>query len=244
MLTLPTMGLLALGSLWLHTLLVTLAGLRAARGLARRLGDAWAHTREATLAAGMVQLRATRLGRPRDDGALQVVGQVVETRVRGVYLGIGEAALAVPEGAELWAARPVPRPPPPAGPDLGARPRTWVDEWTLRAGAPLFVVADLGPEGLRARPGQGGRVLLSTEDPRRVLGGRLLLLLGGHLAGVGLVAGVSALALHAPFVSPLSTVGALAALGVFLGILPLGTALRDATRLPGVGPDLHTLRTA
>lgn len=83
---------------------------------------------------------------------------------------------------------------------------------------------------LRARAGAAG------EDPGGAVRTAVLLrtvgVATGHLAGILAVSGATAACLHAPFESATSRVGGVLALGVFLLLLPLGTALRDLARRP------------
>jgi hypothetical protein len=75
-------------------------------------------------------------------------------------------------------------------------------------------------------------LLVSANDPRRWLAGRCWLIVGFIVANVGVAAGCTALAVHAPMFGTVSMIGAAVSLGVFLGVQPIGVALNEAVRTP------------
>jgi hypothetical protein len=74
--------------------------------------------------------------------------------------------------------------------------------------------------------------VVSTTDPRRWLAGRCWLILGFIVANIGVAAGCTVAALWTPMFGVVSMLGAAAALGVFLGVQPLGVAVNEAVRTP------------
>lgn len=104
----------------------------------------------------------------------------------------------------------------------------------------IFVAGELraSPKGyeLAPTPALGNGILISATDPRRWVRSRLalgLVFIGATILGASLV---TALSLYPPAFGRVSTLGALLGLGFFLGIQPLGTALRDALRPPSRAP--------
>jgi hypothetical protein len=108
------------------------------------------------------------------------------------------------------------------------------------AGQPLFIAGEVraaaGRLELGPAPALGNRILVSALDPRGWVRGRIalgLLFIVAALGGAGVVTGLS---LYPPVFGRVSTLGALLGLGFFLGIQPLGTAVRDALTRPGLAP--------
>lgn len=117
-----------------------------------------------------------------------------------------------------------------------ARGFTRTVEAALRAGQKVWIAGEIGRKGrdgaavVTASRDRG--ILVSTLDPRKLLGRKIALsiaAIAGILAGA---AGVTALALTPPYFGPISTAGGALGLIYFLLVQPAGTALREAVLLP------------
>jgi hypothetical protein len=243
-LTLPTMGLLALGVLWVNTLLIASDAWRRRAALSARL----AALREARARGALVQ--AEIVNGKGDGGAfarrrVRQVGRAMtvpgpqrilftdagsEGAVLGGEVRVGERALSVEAaaGAELWCL--------PAGERGGvaAFDEAWPRASTFK-GVSSELVCSLGV-GDRAWlwiEEEGARVrLVASEDPEVVVGRARLPLVGIVVAALGGAALVTVLALWPPAFGAISTLGGVLGLVFFLAIQPLGTAARDRARLP------------
>ncbi len=81
-------------------------------------------------------------------------------------------------------------------------------------------------------PTTEGEMLLSTVDPRPLLGRKEQLAWAFIVAELTVTAGITLLGLNRPWFGVVSTIGGIAGLGFFLGVQPLGTMVRDAIKVP------------
>lgn len=229
MLTLPGMVALAGVVLWGNAALVGLSGARDAAGLVRRLLALLVCCSLGVLREGRLATNTERVARRGADGRLHVRDLRRTASLEAAVVELGGQRYGVPADAELWS----------LDEDSGAA-WVWRDDeatpvWCRREvpiGAQVWVVGARGPADaagvpdgtLTGLPHLDGRVLLSVDDPRRVLVRRLATLVFGHILGIGLVGAATALVVWAPLESPVSRAGGVVALGVFLLLLPLGVA--------------------
>lgn len=109
----------------------------------------------------------------------------------------------------------------------------------VRTGSSVWIAGHVqrGPDdrsGWQITPSDRAGFLVSAIDPRAWLRTRGLLALGFALAEVAAAAAVTALVLVPPiFDGWPSKVGGALGLAFFLGVQPLGNAVRDAVRAPG-----------
>jgi hypothetical protein len=244
------MGLLALGVLWVNTLLIAGDAWRRRGALARRLTELRAARARGTLVVAEIVRGAASDGvfaRRR----VQQVGRAMtvpgpqrilftdarsEAEVYGGEVRIGEQTFAVEAApdVELWCAPSAERG------DVGAFDEAWPHASTFK-GLCTELVHVLRP-GDRAwvwldREGEGARVrLVASDDPVGVLERAQVPLAAvavGALVGASVV---TALALWPPPFGLVSTLGGALGLAFFLVIQPLGTAARDRARLPSEQP--------
>ncbi|GAB4200526.1 MAG: hypothetical protein OHK0013_11640 [Sandaracinaceae bacterium] len=250
MLSLPTMGVLALGVLWLNTLLIAADAWRRRAALSRRL-----ETLRAARSQGALVLADVTEGKG-EGGAfatrrVRQVGRAMtvpgpqrilftdassEGAVHGGRARVGDRTVEVgpSPAAELWCM--------PRDERGGAEAfdQAWPRASTFK-GVPTELVCTVGP-GDRVWlwiEGEGEQVrvrLVASEDPVEVVTRARRPLLGVASAAVVGATLVTGLALWPPAFGPISTLGGALGLAFFLGIQPLGTAARDRARLP---PERH-----
>lgn len=107
-------------------------------------------------------------------------------------------------------------------------------EIPIRAGDRVWIIGDR--EGDTVGPSESEPLFVSMVEPFgwAAAKARLLsLFILGALVGLG---AVTALALQTPWFGTVSTIGGALAVAYFLGIQPLGTAVRDAVRTPARQP--------
>ncbi|AUX32265.1 MULTISPECIES: hypothetical protein [Sorangium] len=263
MLTRELMGALALAILWVNTLLIAAAALKQLAAVAatlRRLGARLDRRGAAPIEARVLRGdgrggalaghrieqvgRAGAAGSAREEIVFADSGRGGEIYGGAVVAGGREIAIAPAVEGEVWVSRAEVRAasacPSEARFDEAyehaRRPRGFsrTVEARICAGAPVWLIGDVERDvdgADRMRP-----ALVSSVDPRAVCRRKVALLSLG-VAGVlaGLV-GCTALALSRPRFGPLSTAGGALCLAFFLLVQPLGTALRDAARLPSAAP--------
>jgi hypothetical protein len=227
------MQALALGLLAWNAALVLGAGLLDVLGLTRTLLATRGRTWRGVLRGGVVATAAERVGRVGADGRLHVSDRWRVDVAERVLLELPCGPATIRGTARVWGSDRGTATVPATGtavvPVTGAA-TVWTEREEVPHGAPLWVTAQTLSTELEG--GLDGRVLLSVDDPRAVLARRIGVLLGGHALGVVLVVAPTWVAVTAPAGSLVERLGALGALGAFLLLLPLGTALRDAARLP------------
>jgi hypothetical protein len=255
-LTREIMGLLALWILWLNAGLVFAVALRQlgnVRALRRRVVDAMRRgelvtgTAEPTEGDRFAVRRVAQTGRAITtkgpdrilftDGpqSFEVIGGAVRTADGSV-----KVASALPVLSEVWVdtAR--------AADATGCGGAQEFDEaWKkantskgltrdvdieVRAGDRVWVMGAREEGGLVAR--EDAPLIVSMVDPVAFCASRARLLL--LFIGVGILAlvGVTVLALWSPHFGTVSTLGGVLGVAYFLGIQPLGTAVRDAVKTP------------
>lgn len=259
MLTREIMGLLALGILWVNGLLVLAVALKQLGGVLRMRSRFGRARDEGRLIEGVVKgdgpiavRRVEQLGRARTDkgpgriilftdGAqsFEVLGGTIETQEGDV-----EVAPAPDESAEVWVA---PRRAEEAAacPSEDAFDEAWGDARKnkghrrdvavdVRGGDRVWVVG--ARDGDRVVAPKGSPLLLSMVEPFGWARSKAWLIVGFVLAASAGLAAVSALALWRPWFGTVSTIGGALCVAYFLGIQPLGTAVRDAVRTPARRP--------
>jgi len=259
MLTQQIMGLLALGILWVNGLLVVAVALKQLAAV-NRMRSRFARARgEGRLIEGVVEgdspiavRRVEQLGRARTDtrsektilftdGAqsFEVLGGRIQTADGAV-----EIAPAPDESAEVWVATPRAEEAA-ACPSEDAFDEAWGDankykghrrdvSVDVRGGDRVWVVG--AREGDRVLAPDVGPLLLSMVEPFAWARSKAWLLGGFVLAASVGLAAVTALALWRPWFGTVSTIGGVLCVAYFLGIQPLGTAVRDAVRTPARQP--------
>jgi hypothetical protein len=251
------MGALALSILWVNTLLIVAAALKQAAAIAARLrrmgprAGSGASLLEARVVRGhgrggaIAEHRIEQVGRAGADGAGEaivfadrsyggeILGGVVTADGREiavepsveveVWLSRAEVleAAACPSGAAFDEAFALAR---------KARGFARTIEARVGAGARVWLLGAVERDASGAS--RMAPALLSSVDPRAACRSRLALLVAFAAGALGALAGCTALALAQPRFGTASTVGAALCLGYFLLIQPLGTAVRDAVRLP------------
>lgn len=258
MLSFEVMGALALAVLWVNTLLIAADALLRWRRLRAR----GAALRKARLAGALV---CAEVGDGQGEGGAMASVVITQTGraitsagprritwmdrdIEGTWYGgrvttsKGELALCAGPSVQLWC------PPVSEQGDVDAFEAAWPRASTfkgatraitrrLKQGDRVWLVfAPAGDAVGDAATGERAVALVASEDPEhtvarasRPLGAVIALaLLGATL--------VTVLALWPPVFGTVSTLGGAAGLAFFLGIQPLGTAARDAARLPDERP--------
>jgi hypothetical protein len=230
------MGILALGILWVNTLLIAAAALKE----------------RAKLVARLVSLGTVSRGKIlRGDGPGDVLAafEVVQRgrlaaadppsilfSQRALRYTVSGGCLALEDGSEV-------------GIHPSENGEVWVDDATFRAAASCpsdiaferaaidarkadgfvrTVVVELtsGRDVFVARREAGS--LVATMDPRVWLARRMRLAHGFVVAEIVVAGACTATALHSPRFGTVSTLGGAASLAFFLLVQPLGTLVRDA----------------
>ncbi|MBX7195299.1 MAG: hypothetical protein K1X94_24805 [Sandaracinaceae bacterium] len=246
MLSPELMGALALGVLWVNTLLIAADALRRRA----RLGARLAELRDARARGTLVRGRVTRGAGEGDAFATRTVEQVgramtvsgpqrilfTDRATRGqlhggrVSLGDREIDVLGTDATEVWCEAPAERG------DKTAFDAAWQNASTFKGFSTTLARSVRAGEELWLWLAGDGDVrearLVSSEDPALVVARArrpLALLALGAVAGA---AAVTTVALWPPVFGAISTVGGALALVFFLGIQPLGTAARDKALLP------------
>ncbi|XXX81735.1 hypothetical protein WMF30_23535 [Sorangium sp. So ce134] len=264
MLSRELMGALALAVLWVNTLLIAAAALKqlaavaaALRRLAPPRGDG-ASLIEARVLRGdgrggaLAGHRIDQVGRAGAGGrAREEIVFADSDRGGEIYGGVvvaggREIAIAPAVEGEVWVSRDEVRAasacPSEARFDEAyqhaRKPRGFsrTVEATICAGAPVWLLGAAERDAGGGGPDRMRPALVSSADPRAVCRRRLALLSLGVAGILGGLAGCTALALSRPHFGPASTAGGALCLAFFLLVQPLGTALRDAARLPSAAP--------
>lgn len=238
MLTREWMGVLALGILWVNTLLVAGAALQRVAGLlglARRIAHG---VRRGRAPRALASVSVDQVGRYGAGAKRAIVwhDRAYASAIAGGEVTVGDGeSLVVPATTHAM---------------------VWVDEPTVRAAADLTstaafdeayasarkakgfarkVVAEVGDDVFVAnvRTEQGDAWLVSTFDPVAWCRSRALVIAALFVpALLAIAAGVTVVALWPPAFGTVSMVGAFMGVVYFLLVLPAGTAIRDWARLP------------
>jgi hypothetical protein len=245
------MGALALGVLWVNTLLIALDAWRRRAALSRRLAALRASRASGALVEAEI-LEGRGPGGAFAERSVRQVGRALtvegpprilftDASASGEVFGgrakVGGEELEIVPAAEveLWCS-----PSPEARGDLSEFEAAWSRASTFKGFS--TVLSRTAGKGARVwlwlEPSAGATRsvrLVSTDDPTLVVGRArrpLAVLVLVALAGA---AAVTALAAWPPVFGLVSTLGGALALVFFLAIQPLGTAARDRARLPSEG---------
>ena len=237
---------LALGLFWIHTLLIAAAACLDFRELGRlgrgRLGRG--RLPRARVRAGVVRSGrgpagvlarnvVEQVGRGKGDGVVHFSDAGHRSEVFGgvVELDGHELELSASMDIAVW-------------PDLDHRAQAAArDSASLDDGARDSARRARGwPRSVEVAIGPGDRVfvvgpdseptIIAAIDPRRWIAGKRLLIVGFVFAELALAVGCTVLMLWPPLFDWVSMIGAAAALGLFLGVQPIGVAVQDAVRTP------------
>jgi hypothetical protein len=249
MLSLETMGVLALAILWVNTLLVAGATwgplldrvrrLRAARHLV--VGEVAAGEADGALASHLVDQVGRRAG-DRTDDAILFHDRAARSVVHGGRVRAGGRALEIPAGAaaEVWVERAAEPPPTDAifaeafAAARTARGYARSVAAPIQNGAPVWIVGKIEGRHVAAVP--GAPLVIAGFDPRPWLRRAIALLVLLALGSVAAAAAVTALALTPPLFGTVSTVGGAVGLAFFLLVQPLGVAVQERTLVPSAAP--------
>ncbi len=252
------MGLLALGILWVNGLLVIAVAFKQLR-VVRETGARFRRaSREGRLVAGVVKegeplaiRHVAQLGRavtsggaPRilfTDGpqSFEVLGGAVETaegvvRVAPAQPGLSEVWVAPERAAEARACPSVELFEEAYGEASKYKGYARELEVPIRAGDRVWILGDRDRDELR--PSETEPLVVSMVEPLLWVSEKTLLLVA-FIAGASLaLCAVTALALQQPWFGTLSTIGGALCVAYFLGVPPIGTAVRDAVRTPARQP--------
>lgn len=280
MLSREMMGVLALGILWVNTLLIAASAAKEIAALAalrRAMREVTSKADFDALSApftALIRGRVTRGGGPM--GALgrrrvEQVGRSAGDALRGrailfsdrstsaevfggaveVSAGDGEPPIEIevvgapaahvwlPDDAMRAAADRAAAEPFEAAYSAAKKARGFSRAVDALAGAPgdrVWIAGEIrraGHEGsLRITSSGETGLVLAAMDPRALCATKIALASASVAGILAAAAGVTALALQRPYFGAVSTIGGALCLGFFLLVQPLGTALRDAMRLP------------
>lgn len=234
-------GAVALAFFWIHVLLIAASACKDARALGR-LGRG--RVRSGIVRAGkgpggaLACNTVEQIGRSKGDGVVhfsdaahrsELFGGVVELD-DGSELALEAATdvavwptaqrrldVAAPKSAEIVAAA--------ASEARRARGYSRSVSVTIGEGERVFLLEPLATEG-------NHKLVVATVDPRRWIAGKRWLIAGFIAADLALAGACTVAILWPPLFDLLSMVGAAAALGLFLGVQPVGVAVQDAVRTP------------
>jgi hypothetical protein len=239
-LTNETMGAFCLGVVWLNTLLIVAHVWQAQRALARER-DAVGRVVSGTVVSAeeggsLASLVISQVGRAITTGGPDRILFTEASRTASVHAGAIEiegrpTRVAPAVGARAWALG-----------GTGVRSdadfdvayraastnRGLASELRFEVGAPgarVWVAGDDAGDELVAR-------LVSDRDPHAVLASGRRRAFGFIALALGVLAGITALALVRPWFSGLSTLGGALAVAYFLAVQPLAVALREAIAVP------------
>ena len=232
-------AVVALGSFWIHMLLIAGAAWLDWRDLGR-LGRAAVQTGVVRSGRGPDRALArnvvAQIGRSKGDGVIHFSDASHRSELFGGVVELdGGRELELGPSTELavWPALDRRRRAA-AGPESAATLKAAQASARRARGWARDVVVELGPGDrvfVAGRP-EGPGMILAAIDPRRWIAGKRWLILGFVLADLALAAACTVLILWPPLFDWVSMLGAGAALGVFLGMQPVGVALQEAVRTP------------
>jgi hypothetical protein len=240
------LGILALGILWMNSLLVAGAALVELKRLAalRRRFDATMLRGRVVRGEGpngeLATQRIERVGRATDDGRIIFADRSFSGSLLGgaVSLDDGRQVSLDPQDADVWIA-PDDMAAASACPSdkafdeafeaaRKARGHVRAITATIAVGAEVFVAEGQPVPGARG----SAAPTLSTFDPRAWCGRKMAELCAFALLVVVLLGAITLVALWPPAFGVVSTVGAILAVAFFLLVQPAGTAMRDRVRIP------------
>jgi hypothetical protein len=266
MLSKEVMGVLALGILWINTLLIAGAAwkdLWALRARRRRMGAiaaggvGLARARVVTVNGGgggglLAAHRVEQVGRAAErEGEPPSIEFTDRAREGEVFGGLvrlapagGEVEIEAAQGAEVWVRREelarageCPSEEAFAAAHEEARKARGASRG-VSAGIGLdqevFLFGDFRPKGVRLAlsPTREGEMILSSFDPRRWIGGKLVLLALFIGADIAAAAACTLVALEPPHFGLVSKIGGALCLAFFLLVQPAGTMVRAAVQPP------------
>jgi hypothetical protein len=234
-------GAVALGFFWIHTLLIA-----GAAGLDfRALGQ----LRRGTIRVGIIRSgrgpggalarnAVEQIGRSKGDGVIHFSDAAHRSELFGGVIEIDPGAqggteleLAPSEDAVIWPA--IERRLEAAAPESAEVIAAAQAEARRARGFARTVDVALGPgDRVFIVERDGTPIIVSAVDPRRWVASKRFLIAGFVLAELVLAAACTTAILWPPLFDWTSMLGAAAALGLFLGVQPLGVAVQDAVRTP------------
>lgn len=252
MLTYEIMGLLALGILWVNTLLLAGAAITPLRELLgnlrrwRRDGLITATVVEGAedgvLARYEVEQTGHKAADDDDRAAIAFHDRAYRSLVFGGRVEVDGELLALEptDDAEIWLTT-TEKEQAAACPDAAAfddaypqarKAKGWRRRVThdLRPGDAVLVHARR--DGDRLLPPQDAPLLVATHDPRGWCRGKAAVVIGFQLLVLGLASGITYLALYPPLFGTVSTIGGVAGLLYFITIQAVGVTVRETTLAP------------
>lgn len=232
----------ALGLLWIHTLLIAAAAGLDLRDLGR-LARARVRVGVVTTGEGpsgaLARNVVAQIGRCKGDGVIHLHDAEHRSEVFGGVVELEDGSrveLAAASEAAVWPDLDTRARAAAVVPSDAAREQALHDARRARGWTREVAVA-LVPGDRVWLVDDGGRTLaVSGADPRAWLNRKRALVLGFLLAILAIAGGCSVAAYPVMFGAPLfglvSMLGAAAALGFFLGVQPLGVAVTEAVRTP------------
>ncbi len=230
-------GGIALGFFWIHTLLIAADAcidLHVLGRLGRRRVRAGVVRSGAGVGGTLARNVVEQIGRSKGDGVVhfndsshcsEVFGGVVELDDgTAVELEAG-LDIAVWPRADARARA--------AAPESSQQVEEALVEARRGRGWPRSVVVAIAAgERVFVVDGEGGPSIVSTLDPRRWIAQKRGLIVAFVLGELMLAGACTTLILWPPLFDWSSMLGAAAGLGLFLGVQPIGVAVRDAVRTP------------
>jgi hypothetical protein len=236
-----TMGILALATLWTTAILVAGAAWQDLRDVFRLHRHA-RRSRKATILPGTIaEWRVEQRGRALDakDETIAFHDRTFGSTLEGALRIDGKDCRAC-GSVEVWVT-----------PSERAKAAACADTTTFQAAYAQAVKAAGWSREVRVRLGEGTVVhvlgeldggdlaganglplIVSSFDPTSQLVTQGLTLLGFIIIELVACAAVTSVSLMPPHLGPRSIVGAVLGLGFFLGVTPLGVALRERVRRP------------
>jgi len=252
MLSFEIMGLLALGILWVNTLLLAGAALSPLRELFGRLRR-WrrdglmqaivvAGTEDGALARYEVEQTGHKAADDDDRPAILFHDRAYRSFVYGgrVTIDGDEIALEPSDDGEVWLTA-AEKAEAGACPDAAAfdeaypnarKAKGWHREVRrdLREGDAIYVHARRD-NGRLVAP-EGAPMMLATHDPRGWCRARAALVIGFQLMVLAMAGGITYLALYPPLFGTVSTIGGVVGLLYFITIQAVGVSVREMTLAP------------
>jgi hypothetical protein len=228
------MGALALAILWVTTLLIAAAALKELgplRAVRRRAWERGVVARGDGPGAAIAVRRVEQVGRATDAGEVHFSDRAYTGEIFGGAVTLdsgGELAIEPTREAEVW---------PSASALAGATSPP--DGDALGAALALAKKPKGLPRSVEARLGVGdvvfvapGAPTVSAIDPRAWAAKKAALVVAFTVAEISAAALATAVALVPPAFGLVSKIGGALCLAFFLGVQPLGTAVREAVRAP------------
>lgn len=243
MLTHTTMGLLALGILWVNTLLVVGAALKVLGNIMARHGEAKTALVGTVVSDDIARHVVEQVGRKASDDAdrkaILFHDRAFRSEIAGGTVAISDEELTLEGDGEVWLGNDErreaalrDRPPFEEAYQSASKAKGFVRNVTARVerGANVWIIAQRSGDVLG--PTAAGTLVISTLDPAAWCRRKALLLVAFVIAMVALAAGCTLLALYPPVFGTISMIGGAAGLAFFLLVQPAGVMARDAVLFP------------